>query len=191
MNPKIPRFNPPATLPPASVEFEQPVVLQQTGLWSHAILWALVSTVIGVITWAAYAPIEPAIQVRGELKPSSQVKEVRLPLTGVVQQVYVQEGDEVQKGQVPFTLDLRINQAELKPSRRVRDNLVTENRINRALLNEDLSAKGLSRDEQATLNESYRVLKQEFWLSKSASASCKTNYDKIKLPWQAIVRYLP
>jgi HlyD family secretion protein len=151
---------------PDEEDFEQPVVLQQTGLWSHMILWGLMTTVVGLVTWAAYAPMEQAVQVRGELKPLEQVKEVRVPLTGVVQNVYVKDGDVVKKGQVLFTLDPRVNQADLQANKRVRDTLVAENRINRALLSGDLSLSNLSEEEQATLSESYRAFETKVFSLK-------------------------
>jgi HlyD family secretion protein len=151
-----PQITPSVPNPPAKPEFDQPVVLRQTGLWSHVILWSLVASAAGLITWAAYAPLEQAVQAQGDLEPAGQVKEVRVPLTGVVRDVYVKEGQRVEKGQVLFTLDPRVNQAELEASRRVRDTLLAENRINRALLNGTLQVSELSPEQQATLSESHR-----------------------------------
>jgi len=151
-----PQFTPSVPNPPAKPEFDQPVVLRQTGLWSHVILWSLVASAAGLITWAAYAPLEQAVQAQGDLEPAGRVKEVRVPLTGVVRNVYVKEGQRVEKGQVLFTLDPRVNQAELEASRRVRDTLLAENRINRALLNGTLQVSELSPEQQATLSESHR-----------------------------------
>jgi len=151
-----PQFTPSVPNPPAKPEFDQPVVLRQTGLWSHVILWSLVASAAGLITWAAYAPLEQAVQAQGDLEPAGHVKEVRVPLTGVVRNVYVKEGQRVEKGQVLFTLDPRVNQAELEASRRVRDTLLAENRINRALLHGTLQVSELSPEQQATLSESHR-----------------------------------
>ena len=151
-----PQITPSVPNPPAKPEFDQPVVLRQTGLWSHVILWSLVASAAGLITWAAYAPLEQAVQAQGNLEPAGRVKEVRVPLTGVVRNVYVKEGQRVEKGQVLFTLDPRVNQAELEASRRVRDTLLAENRINRALLNGTLQVSELSPEQQATLSESHR-----------------------------------
>lgn len=151
-----PQFTPSVPNPPAKPEFDQPVVLRQTGLWSHVILWSLVASAAGLITWAAYAPLEQAVQAQGDLEPAGRVKEVRVPLTGVVRNVYVKEGQRVEKGQVLFTLDPRVNQAELEASRRVRDTLLAENRINRALLNGTLQVAELGPEQQATLSESHR-----------------------------------
>jgi len=151
-----PQITPSVPNPPAKPEFDQPVVLRQTGLWSHVILWSLVASAAGLITWAAYAPLEQAVQAQGDLEPAGRVKEVRVPLTGVVRNVYVKEGQRVEKGQVLFTLDPRVNQAELEASRRVRDTLLAENRIDRALLNGTLQVSELSPEQQATLSESHR-----------------------------------
>ncbi len=137
-------------------EFDQPVVLRQTSIWSHVILWSLIASAAGLITWAAFAPLEQAVQAQGDLEPAGEIKEVRVPLSGVVRTIYVKEGQQVEKGQLLFTLDPRLNQAELDANRRVRDTLIGENRINRALLNGTLRLSELSPEQQATLSESHR-----------------------------------
>ncbi|MEN9214765.1 MAG: HlyD family type I secretion periplasmic adaptor subunit [Gloeomargarita sp. DG02_4_bins_56] len=139
--------------------FDQPVVLRQPGRWSHIIVWSLVLSAGGLVIWAAYAPIDQAVQAQGKLVPTGQVKEVRAPLSGVVKEVHVQEGDAVAKGQRLLTLDPRTNEAELAASRQVRDTLVAENRINRALLAGKLTAGNLTPEQQATLSESSRELR--------------------------------
>lgn len=155
--------NPPTQTPPVDPspvrhqpEFDQPVVLRQTSIWSHFILWSLIASAAGLITWAAFAPLEQAVQAQGDLEPAGEIKEVRVPLSGVVRNIYVKEGQRVEKGQLLFTLDPRLNQAELDANRRVRDTLTGENRINRALLNGTLRLSELSPEQQATLSESHR-----------------------------------
>ncbi len=143
---------------PAGASFDQPVVLRQPGVWSHLILWSLVGTATGVILWAAFAPLEQAVQAPGALKPVGEVKEVRAPLSGVVRAVYVKEGQLVKRGQLLLTLDPRANAAELAASRRVRENLLAENRIYRALLAGVGEVTTLSPEQQAMLQESQREL---------------------------------
>ncbi|MCS7227052.1 MAG: hypothetical protein NZ821_08700, partial [Gloeomargarita sp. SKYB31] len=79
--------------PPAAIAaFDQPVVLQQPSIWSHVILWSLIVSATGAVTWAAVAPIEQAVQAQGKLEPSGKVQEVRAPVNGVVRAVLVREG---------------------------------------------------------------------------------------------------
>ncbi|WAS05962.1 HlyD family type I secretion periplasmic adaptor subunit [Gloeomargaritales cyanobacterium VI4D9] len=143
---------------PGGTAFDQPVVLRQPGIWSHVIVWSLVGSATGVVLWAAFAPLEQAVQAQGVLEPAGEVKEVRAPLSGVVRAVYVREGQPVTQGQLLFTLDPRANEAELAASRRVRDNLTAENRIYRALLTGVGQLTALTPEQQATLQESQREL---------------------------------
>jgi hemolysin D len=143
---------------PGGTAFDQPVVLRQPGIWSHVIVWSLVGSATGLVVWAAFAPLEQAVQAQGVLKPVGEVKEVRAPLSGVVRAVYVREGQQVAKGQLLFTLDPRANEAELAANRRVRANLIAENQIYRALLAGVGQLATLTPEQQATLQESQREL---------------------------------
>lgn len=80
-------------------------VLQQSRLWARAITWGLIATAGCGIAWLAFAKTEEIVVAPGKLEPIGTVKEVRLPVGGVVNSVLVKDGQRVQKGQVLLRLD--------------------------------------------------------------------------------------
>jgi HlyD family secretion protein len=94
--------------------FDQTVVLKQSPIWSRAILWSLIGVSAFAIGWASVAEMEQVVVARGQLKPEGSVKEVQVPLNGVVEQVFVEDGDQVQEGELLFILDSTTATAELK-----------------------------------------------------------------------------
>ncbi|MBP0020811.1 MAG: HlyD family efflux transporter periplasmic adaptor subunit [Cyanobacteria bacterium SBLK] len=114
--------------------FEQPVVLRQSPLWSRFIIWTIVGVVAFGVGWAYMAEIEQVVQAQGQLKPQGAVKEVQAPLDGVVEEVFVEEGDLVRPGQVLVAFDSTAALAELETSRSLKKSLEEENKLYRGLI---------------------------------------------------------
>jgi HlyD family secretion protein len=115
-------------------EFDQPVVLRQSPRWSRMIIWTVVGVVTFGVGWACIAEIEQVASATGQLKPEDAVKEVQAPVEGVVQQVFVEEGDRVEPGDLLMRFDSGDAVAELQSSVKVRQSLLEENRLYRSLL---------------------------------------------------------
>lgn len=115
-------------------EFDQPVILQQTSRWSHAIVWGIVGVTTFTIIWAAVAKIEEAVPATGKLEPQGAVQEVQAPVNGVVQEVLVEDGDRVEQGDVLLRLDPRATAAQLTALEEVKASLELENRFYRSQL---------------------------------------------------------
>lgn len=114
--------------------FEQPVILRQSPLWSRLIVWTVLGVVGFGITWAYLAEIEQVVPAQGQLKPQAEVKEVQAPLEGVVDAIFVKEGDSVQPGQVLMAFDSTAALTELTTSRSLKKSLVEENKLYRSLI---------------------------------------------------------
>jgi len=80
-------------------------VLQPSRYWARAITWGLIATAGCGISWLAFAKTEEIVVAPGKLEPIGTVKDVRLPVGGVVNSVLVKDGQRVQKGQVLLRLD--------------------------------------------------------------------------------------
>lgn len=119
---------------PAQTYFDQPVILQQSPVWSRAIVWAIVGVTTSIIVWASLFKIEEAIPVQGKLEPQGAVKEVQSPVGGVVEAIHVKDGQQVKKGELLLSLDPTASQAQLGASNKVRAALVQENQFYRSLL---------------------------------------------------------
>ena len=81
------------------------VVLQQSRFWARSITWALMGVTAFGIGWLALAKTEEIVTAPGKLEPLGVVKEIRMPVGGVVDEILVKEGEQVKKGQVLLKLD--------------------------------------------------------------------------------------
>jgi HlyD family secretion protein len=81
------------------------VVLQQSRFWARGISWALIGVTGFGVGWLAFAKTEEIVTAPGKLEPLGVVKDVQMPVGGVVDEVLVKEGDRVKKGQLLLRLD--------------------------------------------------------------------------------------
>jgi HlyD family secretion protein len=114
-----------------SSQFEHPLILQQSSHWSHWILWTLMGVTTAGVIWSCIATIEESIPALGKLEPQGNVKEVQVPINGVVKQVQVKDGQAVKKGDVLLRLDPTTSQAQVAALRAVQKSLRQENQFYR------------------------------------------------------------
>ncbi|MBE9014521.1 biotin/lipoyl-binding protein, partial [Pseudanabaenaceae cyanobacterium LEGE 13415] len=125
---------------PRQPEYEHPTVVQQSKSWSRAILWTLMSVAIVGVGWASVAQIEEAIPAQGKLEPEGAVKEVQVPVNGVVKTVHVQDGQRVKPGDLLLTLDPNTPKAQETSLKAVRNVLLQENQYYQDELNGQVAA---------------------------------------------------
>lgn len=114
--------------------FEQNVVLKQSNLWSRLIAGSIMGfTVFGVL-WAGFANIEQVVPAQGQIKPEGKVKEIPAPINGVVQEVHVEDGDKVEKGQLLVTFDTTTSKVDLQSQEKILNSLSQENKFYGALM---------------------------------------------------------
>ena len=87
------------------IEVNQTEVAQQSPIWLRASLWTLMATAGFGIGWLTLAQTDEVVVATGKLEPIGDVKEVRVPLNGVVDQILIKEGQQVKKGQTLIRLD--------------------------------------------------------------------------------------
>lgn len=122
---------------PPEPKFDSPVILRQTPIWTQAIVWTIAGVTTFGVLWASFAKIEQAVQAQGKLEPQEAVKEVQVPVGGVVQEVYVEEGQRVEAGEDLASLDQTAATAQARSLREVRAALVTENQYYRSQMGGD------------------------------------------------------
>ncbi|MFN6337239.1 MAG: HlyD family secretion protein [Cyanobacteriota bacterium] len=88
-----------------SIGDSEDVVLRQSRVWARSITWALMGVTAFALGWLALAKTEEIVTAPGKLEPLGVVKEIRMPVGGVVDEILVREGDQVRKGQVLLKLD--------------------------------------------------------------------------------------
>ena len=121
--------------PPESARrFDQGVVLKQSSNWSRAIIWTIMGVATFGIVWASIAKIEQSVPAQGQLKPQETVKKVQAPVNGVVKEVFVEDGEQVKKGELLATLDPTASKAELESLKSIRASLAQENQFYQTLM---------------------------------------------------------
>ena len=80
-------------------------VLQQSPRWMRLTTWGLMTTAGVSLIWLSFAKTEEIIVAQGILEPVAGVRDIQIPLNGVVDSLNVKEGERVKKGQILLTLD--------------------------------------------------------------------------------------
>ena len=92
---------------PANLQFWEgsSVHVNQGRHWSSAIIWISTTLFGASLIWAFTSKIDQTVSVGGRLEPSGSVREVESPSSGVIDQVYVKDGDFVPAGTPLFTVE--------------------------------------------------------------------------------------
>ena len=83
----------------------QEVSLQPSRVWAKTITWCLVGGSLFGVGWLAFAQTEEIVVAQGKIEPIGSVKDVQIPLQGVMQEILVKDGDTVKAGQTLIRLD--------------------------------------------------------------------------------------
>lgn len=114
--------------------FDQPVILQQTSLWSRSIVWAIVGVTSFALIWASVARLEEAVPATGKLESKESTQDVQAPVAGVVDEILVTDGEQVQKGDVLVRFDPTAAIAQKQSLEQIRNSLQLENAFYRSQL---------------------------------------------------------
>ena len=110
----------------------QPAVFfKQPSVWSRALIWGLISLSTCAIAWASLAKMEKVIPAVGKLQPKDAVKEIQAPVSGVVAEVLVEDGEKVAKGDVLLKFERTAVEAQIKSLEQIKQSLVGENNFYR------------------------------------------------------------
>jgi adhesin transport system membrane fusion protein len=72
---------------------------------THLILWIILAFIVLGLIWANYALVDEVTRGEGKVIPSSQVQVIQNLEGGIVEKIFVKEGEVVQKGQKLVKLD--------------------------------------------------------------------------------------
>ncbi len=96
-------YQPPPTLDTSP---EVSDVIARMPWWaSRGLLYIILGFLVAALLWAALSKVDIVAESRGTLVPEGYVKPVQAVGAGVVQNVFVREGDSVQRGQAMVQLD--------------------------------------------------------------------------------------
>tara|TARA_S200000501_G_scaffold227839_1_gene213638 strand:- start:1174 stop:2349 length:1176 start_codon:yes stop_codon:yes gene_type:complete len=88
-------------------------ILKQNLVWARSLTWVLIGTSISFIGWLALAKTEEILVAQGKLEPIGKVKDIQIPVGGVVKRILIDSGDFVEKGEVLIELDAEISKQNL------------------------------------------------------------------------------
>ncbi len=89
-------------------------ILQQSRFFIRSMTWGLIVTTGFGISWLALAYTDEVVMVQGKIEPIGDVKEIQLPVGGVVQQILVRAGDRVKKGQILVVLEKETSEQNVR-----------------------------------------------------------------------------
>lgn len=79
--------------------------IQQHPVRAKRLLHVVVITIIALITWAAYAPLDEITRGSGKIIPSQKLQTVQSLDGGIVKEILVEEGQEVMPGDLLLRID--------------------------------------------------------------------------------------
>lgn len=82
--------------------------------WSRSLLWFIMALLVIATIWACWAKIDIIATAQGKIVPLGQVKVIQPLETGVVNQIFVKEGQQVKAGDKLIALDNTANIADVE-----------------------------------------------------------------------------
>ena len=122
-----------------NAQFEQSIILQQSPVWSRTIVWSIIGVTALATIWASIFQIEEAVPATGKLEPQGTVKEIRIPVDGVVKTIEVKDGQQVKQGETLIRLDATTAKVQVASLTKVRTELKQENEFYRSQLSRNIS----------------------------------------------------
>lgn len=174
---------------------------------SSRIIWAFVGLLVSLLIWSYFATLVEVTTGPGKVVPISREQIIQSLEGGILAELYVQEGDQVEKDQVLAQLDLTQNEANVEESAtRYRAALAKIARLEAEVNQEELKfpseldsythllqvEKRLYQARQEALEESIdgiqqslKLVQEELQLTKNlASTGAASNVEVLKLQRQ-------
>jgi len=80
-------------------------LLKQSSFWLKSVTWTLVGTSSFALIWLGFAKTDEVVVAFGKLEPKGDVKDIQIPIGGVIEEILVESGDNVEKNQILVQLD--------------------------------------------------------------------------------------
>lgn len=138
------------------VEDSAAAVLLNTPTRARILLWTCFLFVVAAIIWASWAQLDEVAVGQGKVIPSRQLQVVQNLEGGIVKQIFVHEGDIVQKGQEL----LQIDDTRFRSDYREREQELVSLRGDVARLRAQLTSVQISEDSNTPWREQVRLQKE-------------------------------
>ena len=80
-------------------------LLRPSRSWLQAVIWTLLGTAGFAVLWLVIAKTDEVVVAPGKLEPLGSVKDIQMPVGGVVKDILVKEGERVKADQLLLRLD--------------------------------------------------------------------------------------
>ena len=138
------------------VRLETSELLKPSRSWLQAVIWTMVGTASFAFTWLAIAKTDEIVVATGKLEPVGSVKDIQMPIGGVVEDILVKEGERVKADQILLRLDTEADED-------IRDSLEESIQLKK----EQLRLKEKELNQYLELNSTeQRVLKENLELQQ-------------------------
>ncbi len=80
-------------------------LLKQSSFWFKSVTWTLIGTSSFALIWLGVAKTDEVVVALGKLEPKGNVKDIQIPIGGVIEEILVESGDSVDANQILVQLD--------------------------------------------------------------------------------------
>ena len=124
-------------------------LLRQSSFWLKSVTWTLIGTSSFTLIWLGFARTDEVVVALGKLEPKGDVKDIQIPIGGVIEEILVESGDNVDKNQILIQLD---NEASLEKYKSFQNSL-KEKELQLEKNNSILSLKKDQKKQELLLNQ--------------------------------------
>ena len=132
--PWVKRLLPAVAQPRKRVFFDSPGLLEQSSHWAGLVVWTIGAGTTAALLWAFLGKVDQTVTALGSLEPASGKVSVKSPSGGIIRELWVKDGDEVQQGERLLAVENQGTIARLQSVRKQQALLEYENRLYNLLL---------------------------------------------------------
>ena len=169
-------------------------LLKQSSFWLKSVTWTLIGTSSFALIWLSVARTEEVVIAIGKLEPKGDVKDIQIPIGGVIEEILVESGDNVEKNQVLVQLDreaslekfksfqnaLEEKQLQLEKNNSILSLKRDQKQQELLLIKEKIRSTTEKKDMNLVLLKKLEDLYKEGGISKFKYIEYKINHDEIE-----------
>jgi len=118
------------------VFFDSPGLLEQSHHWGGLVIWTIAAGTTAALIWAFVGKVDQTVVASGTLEPSSGKLSVKTPSGGIVRQIWIKDGQFVQRGTPLLVVESEATTAKLLNTRKQLALLRYENQLFNLLLDQ-------------------------------------------------------
>ena len=168
-------------------------LLKQSSFWLKSVTWTLVGTSSFALIWLGFAKTDEVVVAFGKLEPKGDVKDIQIPIGGVIEEILVESGDNVEKDQILVQLDkeasfekfkyfqnaLQERELQLEKNNSILSLKKEQLKQELLLLKERIRSTNQKKDMNLVLLSKLEELYEQGGISKFKYVEYKMNYEEI------------